>query len=166
MKEDETLIPDLKKYRSLNGSDFSIDAWTEIEGNIKLAIGYTSLFWPAFVEHEHGVFLKSHFSVSTFEQLKIQVGNYAQIESLMNHIHIVDLFAVKDNPGKSDVEALNKEQVIYLGRKLMEMYSAKLRLNFPTKIVEVTSNFDDNLGAIEDYQFTFYQLENLSRNTK
>ncbi len=41
----EKLIPDLIKWRELNGQDFTINNWTSNEGNIKLAIGYSFIFW-------------------------------------------------------------------------------------------------------------------------
>lgn len=44
MFDDEKLVPDLIKWRKENGASFSIDDWTNYNGNISLAIGYSLIF--------------------------------------------------------------------------------------------------------------------------
>lgn len=160
MNDDEKLIPELIEWRQHNSSDFNIDTWTSIEGNIKLAIGYSFLFWPDFIEHDNCIFIKSHFSVDNFMQwTKVDyVKNFAQIESVINHIHIVDLF--------SDQTEITPDQVIFLGKKLCEIYLAKLTINFPDKHFIVDFNHLDNPNDLTDYQLTFFQPNNEKRVTK
>ena len=99
MIDQEKLIPEIKDWRASNGQKFDIEDWIAIEGNIKLAIGYTSIFWPDFVDHDGCVFLKSHFSLDNYNQWEKadDVENYAQIEYVFNQIHILDLFADEKN---------------------------------------------------------------------
>lgn len=178
MNEDEKLIPELKEWRKRSGPQFNMDTWIEIEGNIRLAIGYTSLFWPDFVEHNNCIFLKSHFSVDTFKHWENPSisEHYAQIESIMNHIHIADLFAVavprrsffdklfnrypKQLPGRNDI---TKEQVVFFGNKLLDMYRAKLSIDFPNRKFAVSFDCVDDPENLEDYQLTFWQPENDDR---
>jgi hypothetical protein len=180
MNEYEKLIPELTEWKKRNGSQFNIETWTEIEGNIKLAIGYSNLFWPDFIEHDNCIFLKSHFSIDNFELWENTASNknYAQIESIMNHIHIVDLFATLAPPSRQSIynklfnravyrqEKITKEQVIFLGNKLLEIYSAKLSIDYPEKRFDISFDFIDNPDNIEDYQLTFCQSDNESRKTK
>lgn len=181
MTQDEKLIPDLQEWRKFNGPNFSIDSWTAIKGNIKLAIGYSFLFWPEFIEHENCVFLKSHFSIDTFKhwQNPNHIKNYAGIESMINHIHIVDLFATASTPPRQSLihrlfkkaekdlfEKPSKEQIIYLGNKLVETYRAKLVVEYPNKKFDISFDYVDNPENLEDYQLTFWQPDNENREIK
>lgn len=160
MNEDEKLIPDLKEWRELNGNDFSIDNWTSIEGNIKLSIGYLSLFWTDFIEYNDCVFFKKRFSVENFLHWSNakSVKNFAQIESVINHIHIIDLFS--DESKRKEVSV---DQIKYLGNKMCEIYSVKLKSDFPDRQFIVRFNGDEKLENLSDYQLTFYQEINESR---
>ena len=161
MLDDEKLIPELRVWRDLNSESFSINAWTMASGNIKLAIGYSFLYSPDFIEYEGCVFLKDHFNVPNFEDWKLAeyVFNYAQIESVINHIHIPDLFPM-------DNEDINIDQIRYLGTKLCEIYSAKLKLEFPNKIFTVSFNGNEELEDLLDYELTFYQEANTARKLR
>ena len=159
MNEDEKLIPDLRTWRDLNREEFSISDWTSIEGNIKLAIGYSCLFWPDFIEYDDCVFLKDTFSVENFKDwTKTEyVVHFAQIESVINHIHILDLFASEKH------DEITCEQIKYLGNKIREIYEVKLISNFPDKKFEVLFNGDEHLEDLLDYEITFFQKANENR---
>ena len=120
MTEIQNLIPEIKDWQKHNGDKFDVEDWIAIEGNIKLAIGYTSIFWPDFIEYENCVFLKSHFSIENYNEWKnvAYVEYFSQIEYVLNHIHILDLFAEKQ--GKQ--LEISKDQIIYLGNVLREIY--------------------------------------------
>ena len=165
MNEDEKLIPDLKEWRELNGNDFSIDDWTSMEGNIKLSIGYLSLFWTDFIEYDDCVLFKKHFSIDNFLHWSNaeSVEYFAQIESVINHIHIIDLFS-DENKRKE----ISVDQIKYIGNKMCEIYLVKLKSDFPDRQFIIRFNGDENLGNLSDYQLTFYQTtnENIKLNKK
>jgi hypothetical protein len=159
MKEDEKLIPDLQNWRNRNSANFSISDWTSIEGNIKLAIGYSYLFWPDFIEYDDCVFLKDAFSVENFKEwTKTEyVVHFAQIESVINHIHILDLFTSEKQ------DEITYEQIKYLGNKIREIYNIKLKSDFPNRKFEVLFNGDEQLENLLDYELTFFQEANEKR---
>lgn len=159
MIEAEKLIPDLIEWRKLNGQNFSIESWTSIEGNMNLAIGFSFIFWPDFIEHNDCVFIKNHFSISNFDNWTKTacVNNYAQIESVMNHIHILDLFSREEIRN-----IITIDQVKFLGKKICEMYSVKLKSDFPERQFTFTFNCDKDL-ELDEYEITFYQKNNESK---
>ena len=162
MIHEEKLIPEIRDWKVSNGQQFDIEDWIAIEGNIKLAIGYSIVFWPTFLEHDECVFIKSHFSPENFnEWLNVEyVDNYGQIEAVINHLHIMDLFT-----GERHNEITN-EQIIYLGNILREIYEVKLKAEFPTRNFVVTFNGNDENQDLIDYQLTFYQDDSSSRLTR
>jgi hypothetical protein len=161
--DEEKLIPELADWRKLNGDQFSIEDWVVGEGDIKFAIGYSILFWPEFIEYDDCVILKSHFDSNNFESWKNTeyVFNYAQIESVLNHIHILDLFGADEK--KNEV---NYEQILFLGNRLCEIYKAKLKLEYPEKKFIFDFNGNERLAALQEYEITFYQEKNVNRKTK
>ena len=124
MNEDEKLIPDLIEWRQLNGEDFSIDDWTSNEGNIKLAIGYSFIFWPDFIEHDDCVFIKDNFSLNNFNNWTNAeyIRHFAQIESVINHIHVIDFFS-----GDHNRNEITFAQIKFLGEKICKIYAVKLK---------------------------------------
>ena len=162
MIDELKLIPELKDWKKENGQGFDIRDWVSCEGDIKMAIGYSVIFWPEFLEFQDCVFIKSHFSVDNFHEWtkSESVTNYGQIESVINHIHILDLFTfAKQNE-------VNVEQIKYLGNVLGEIYSTKLNADFPNRKFNVTFNGNEELDDLMDYQLTFHQNESSNRIIK
>ena len=161
--DDEKLIPELSNWRKHNGKDFSIKDWIVGEGNVKFAIAYSFLFWPEFVEYDDCIIFKNHFDKSNFENWKSTeyIKSYSQIESVLNHIHILDLFGTDEKK-----EEINYEQILFLGSKLCEIYSAKLKLDFPERTFTFDFNGNEKLEATDEYERTFYQEKNINRKPK
>ncbi len=141
---DEKLIPELSEWRKLNGSDFSIEDWIISEGNINFSIGYSLLFWPEFIEFENW-------------RRSENIKNYAQIESVLNHIHIIDLFGTDEKK-----DEVNYEQIMFLGNKICEMYRAKLQFEYPEKEFIFEFNGFVRHLPLDEYEITFYQNNNLT----
>ncbi len=162
MIDELKLIPELKDWRKENGQDFDIQDWVTSEGDIQMAIGYSTIFWPEFVEFNDYIFIKSHFSEDNFKEwIKSEsVSNYGQIENVINHIHILDLFSYEK---QADISF---EQVKYLGDLLQKIYSTKLKVEFPNRNFTVTFNGAEHLNDLIDYQLTFYQNNSVNRIIK
>ena len=163
MKEDEKLIPELAEWRKFNGDEFSIEDWIAIEGNIRFTIAYSLIFWPEFIEYDDCVILKNRFDSQNFENWKNTeyVKSYSQIESVLNHIHILDLYGTDKKQNE-----INYEQIVFLGNKFCEIYSAKLKVDFPERKFVFQFNGNEKLEAFDEYEITFYQEKNQNRKTK
>jgi len=145
----DQLIPEMRDWN--NGAGIDVRAWIECSGSFQLAIGYSTLFWPEFVEFERYV-LRAGFSVESLRGFERQCGgDRRRIEAVMNHLHIADIH-------HQGCEDITRERVVYLGQVLSEIYRAKLAWQFPAKRFEV--HFDDSPAEhITDYELTFVQIE-------
>jgi hypothetical protein len=101
------------------------------------------------------------------------------LELVINHVHVVDLFTTasskqsvlnkvfnKQPKATTETTLINKEQVVFLGNKLREMYRAKLAHQFPDKEFDVSFDYINNPDHLEDYQLTFHQPSNECRLIK
>jgi hypothetical protein len=149
----EKLIPEIKDWKNSGKEVMDIEQWIVVEGNLSLDIGNSFIFWPDFIEYNNCVVLEFHFSENDFKNWTgtSYIENYSQIESVINHIHILYLFALE-----------KKKDIIYghvkfLGNTPLEIYGAKLKIQYPTKSFLVTFNGDELCEDLLDYQMTFHQ---------
>lgn len=141
------LIPELPDWN--NGRGISVEAWVGCSGSVELAVGYSRLFWPEFVEHEGCVFF-ADFSVESYRGFMQQCkGDRRRVEIVMNHRHVFSYFS---HMGGSATEA----QIIYLGRVLRDIWQAKLAHDFPDRTF-VVSFPEDPSEDLTDYEVTFWQ---------
>jgi hypothetical protein len=151
MEDYSTLIPELKDWNNGNGID--VEAWIGCVGSFQLAIGYSTLFWPKFVEFEGYVFRES-FSIEGLRQWERQGIDRRSIEAVMNHLHIADTHSTA-------CEDISRERIVYLGRLLREIHQVKLQWQFPGR--RFTVLFDDSHHEeLTDYQLTFFQTPSTS----
>src|SRR5882724_9427403 len=116
------LIPELPLWN--DGKGIEIDSWLGCRGDFQLAIAFSRLFWPKFVEHDDCV-LFEEFSPKTYDDFFSSCrGDRSAVEAVMNHQHILDLFHHASDDATAD-------QLIYLGRVLKNIYTVKLKHDFP-----------------------------------
>jgi hypothetical protein len=139
------LIPELKEWN--NGEGIDVESWIGCVGSFEKAIGYSVVFWPHFVEYD-GCILKDNFSRESYDSfMKQHNGDKTLVEAVMNHLHIKDIQCYGCFH--------TKEQLIYIGNVLKEIYTCKLKAQFPEKQFEVKfENYEENE---DDYEVTFYQ---------
>ena len=141
------LVPEIGLWN--NGCGISLDLWIRCVANIEHAIGFGELFWPDFVEHD-GCVLFAGFSEESFLGFMRQTGgDRRRVEVVMNHRHILDLFGGHDS-------SPTRSQIVYLGRLLKEMWSAKLQRDFLGKRC-VVSFSDEPSEDLLGYEVTFFQ---------
>ena len=113
--------------------------------NIEIAIAFTKLFWPDFVEHEGGIFLSEAFNSQIYEQWKIELGNdVAAIEQVMNHQHIDDIL-----PG---AENASTDNLLYLGQALAQMWESRLKSLYPQRRFQVKCDRDEDTVVVTFFQ--------------
>ncbi len=143
------LVPCLLEWN--NGQGIDIESWIGCSGNFQLAVGYSTLFWPRFVEFE-GYILREGFSLESLRSFQQQSDPSRRgVEAVMNHVHIAAIHY-------HDCAECTTEHAVYLGRTLQEIYEAKLAWQFPHRRLEVV--FDESEREdVMSYEITFYQRD-------
>jgi hypothetical protein len=133
-----------------NGKGISLGHWTANTGNFSLAVGYSELFWPRFVEFEEYVLLEG-FGLEGLRSFEQGAGaTRRSIEQVMNHFHIADV-------QHSSCADVSSDKLIILGRRLREIYVAKLAYEFPGRAFSVEFFQPDDPEELDGYQVTFSQ---------
>jgi hypothetical protein len=149
MTDFNELIPEMREWN--NGDGIDVEAWIGCSGNFRLAVGYSVIFWPRFVEFE-GYVLRQGFSVDVLRNCESKCsGDRKAIEAVLNHLHIADI----QHYGCEDI---SRERILYLGRLLREIYEAKLAWQFPKRRFEVCF-YEPDTEDLFDYEITFFQAE-------
>jgi hypothetical protein len=141
------LIPELKDWN--NGAGIDAESWIGCTGTFQLAIGYSLIFWPQFVEHDDMVLRAGYNEESLGGFMQQHRGNKSSVEAVMNHLHLDSIQYL----GCPDA---TPERLAYLGNVLKSIYEVKLRNDFPNRTFVVSLN-DSPKEDISKYQLTFYQ---------
>ena len=120
------------------------NAWPDyinyyVHPDIVVAVG--RLLIPAFVEHEGGVFLQERFTTSGFLTWKEKLYDVTEVEKVINHQHVYDLFSFDDNIAESS----------YIGVANLMAQTLRIALasSFPERDFNVcVSNTDQDYGPI------------------
>jgi hypothetical protein len=108
-------------------------------GGLHMAVAFGALFWPQFVEHEGCVFLSERFSVEAYEQWSAELPTRRDLEQMINHVHLWDLFAFfTDQSGDDAFEQL--------GLLLAKTWRCALADRFPDRDFEVSFVSDGGYG--------------------
>lgn len=138
-------LSDFQQWKKANGDDFSLWDYLFGSANIEIAIAFTKLFWPDFVEHEGGIFLSEAFDSQIYEQWKIELGNdVAAIEQVMNHQHVDDIL-----PGAQNASSDN---LLYLGQALAQMWESRLKSLYPQRRFQVKCDRDEDTVVVTFFQ--------------
>ncbi len=143
----EALIPEMRDWN--NGAGIDINSWIGCAGNFSLAIGYSTIFWPRFVEFE-GYILNEGFDLPSLRTFEGRSGaTRYSVEWVMNHLHIADIQYY-------NCDDITQEKIVYLGRLLQEIYRVKLAWQFPRRKMNVEF-YEPEDGELLEYQLSFYQ---------
>ncbi|NOU23151.1 MAG: hypothetical protein HOO93_15465 [Methyloglobulus sp.] len=135
-----------------NGTGIDLELWIGCEGTFSLAVGYSTVFWPEFVEFESYI-LSLGFSETSLREFESQQGSTRKsVEWVMNHLHIADIqyYGCKD---------ISKDKIIPLGNVLKQIYEAKLKWQFPDRPCIVEFYVPKNEDELTDYQISFWQKQ-------
>jgi hypothetical protein len=93
---DTSVLPIFQRYKKDNESwipDFDTWSYLNLRADFDLAAAFAKLFWPDFVEVDGCVLLQREYSPEAFAELMERYdGDRRAVESLLNHVHITDLF--------------------------------------------------------------------------
>lgn len=152
MKIPESMKDELGAWNGGDGID--LESWISYSGNFSLAVGYTSIFCPKFVEFEDYIFATEEMCEDSIRRLRgferHQGSMPLSIEWTINHIHIADLHY-------RGCEDLSIDKIILLGHALKEIYEARLHYLFPNKPCSVEFYQPENPDMLEEYQLSFWQ---------
>ena len=132
-----------------NGDGIDLESWIGCEGNFSLAVGYASVFWPAFTLFE-GYVLPDGFSEDTLRSFEQNGRSRKSVEWIMNHLHIADI----EHRGCGDI---SRDKLLVLGNVLKEVYEAKLQWQFPDRPCTVEFFIPDEPDNLTEYQLSFWQ---------
>ncbi len=105
-------------------------------GGAQLAVAFSSLFWPMFVEVEGCVFLQERYDPSNFrEWWRKLCGDARRVEGIVNHVHLWDLFDL-------DEQSVPEEALQDLAEILSLTWACALRSQFPDRSFDVRVDLD------------------------
>jgi hypothetical protein len=131
-----------------DGKGIGLETWIECHGDFKLAVGYTTIFWPIFVLFEDYI-LRENFTVDTLRSFEKQ-RDKKSVEWVVNHLHIADIHC-------NDRETISEDKIIFLGRALKEMWEAKLKCQFPDRPCVVEFYEPEDRKNLIEFQLSFWQ---------
>lgn len=152
MKIPDSMKEELQAWN--NGDGIDLESWTGCSGNFSLAVGYSALFCPQFIEFEDYILQTDEVNdglISSIRGFESQEGSSLKsVEWVINHLHIFDV-------QYSGCEDISSDKLIVIGDALKEIYEAMLAYKFPNKPCEVEFYIPENKEDYEDYQISFWQ---------
>lgn len=147
-----TLLPELAAWNNNAGID--IESWIRCIGRYDHAIGYTTIFWPNFTLHDDCVFISSYNDkIDNWENynnwMKTYHGDKTQVEKIMNHEHIINIFKNSEFTPTIDI-------IEYFGNLLVDMWLCKLKKDYPDNNIIVDFFEDSKIEGLNRYIITVY----------
>lgn len=147
MKTPPSMVEELSKWN--NGDGVDLETWVDTMGNYNFAVGYITLFWPKFVEFEHYI-LTSRFTPEQVRGFENNPNSTPMaVEWVINHVHISDIHLADEN--------ISVDKVVMLGEVMAEIYTAKLKWQFPDKPCIVEFIKPEDPEDLQEYQLSFWQ---------
>lgn len=141
MKKERTAaitMPRLVQWRSEFDGPLGIFDYLSMRGGPTLALAFAELFWPRFVEIRGCVLLKERYEASNFETWWEKLsGHTHEIEAMINHIHLWDLFDLDE---EAVPEAAMEELVEVIGL----CWGCALRHTYPGRRFDVVVSTDES----------------------
>jgi hypothetical protein len=142
------MTPELAAWN--NGRGIDLESWIACSGDFKLAVGYSSVFWPRFELYDDYI-LKVGYSAENVQAFEQQCkGDKRSVEWVCNHLHIADI----QSHGCEDI---SEDKIVFLGRVLKEIWEAKLRWQFPDRPCEVVFYEPEDRTNLIEFQLSFWQ---------
>ena len=136
------------------GAGIELREWVGCKGDFSLAVGYTTIFCPEFIEFEDYVLSRGELSDDAIRAIRgfesREGSTPMSVEWVMNHIHLADL----QYAGCPD---LTEDKLLILGEALQKIYAARLHYLFPEKPCIVEFYKPEDPAELVEYQLSFWQ---------
>ena len=104
------------------------------------SVAVASLLFPQFVSVKGGVFLAHRFTIENFNEWWNHFeGDIQQIEKMINHVHLWDLF-----PTATGSEGTESAELTALGEWMVMSWAIAVESAYPGRLFSVT--LDDDYG--------------------
>lgn len=140
------LIPELREWN--DGRGISLADWANAVGRYDYVVAYASTFWPDFFVRDDCVFRLDPDKENLAAWMSTLDNDRSQVEAVINHLHILDMFTSKDFKPTLQV-------VRHIARLLKDMWSCKLQRDFPERQFRV--EVSDGTPDLLTYEVTFFQ---------
>lgn len=152
-----SVMPVYQWFRSEEGNA-NITVWNylNMRGDLELAVGFSKLFYPDFVEVEGCVLLSVAYSPDSYQRWKKALnGDRSHIETMLNYTRVWELFLGPTTlpPAVIIDESTTSALSIYLGKVLAICWRHALHDAFPEKTFNIV--YDE---SYHDPSVTFYQI--------
>lgn len=148
----KSMIEELSLWN--NGKGIDLESWVGCEGSFSLAVGYTSIFCPNFVEYGGYIFQAEEVDenlISAVKRWESSNGTTRQgVEWVINHLHISDI-------QHNACEDISKDKLLVIGRALKKIYEAMLSFQFPERPCVVEFQIPEDEDNLDSYQISFWQ---------
>ncbi len=145
------LLPDLSAWNHGDGIDAT--NWLYAIATSDVAVAYSELFWPTFVEFE-GYIFREGFTIEAVRSWEhAENSSRLLVESYVNTFDVGELFTLNNE----EWSPLVKLRAIHIGRVLAEVHEVKLKRDFPDRTFKV-SFFDGSQEEDGEVSLSFWQL--------
>lgn len=137
-RPEPTKLPAVGRQASPNGEQPGVwDYLGEQNGAASLAVAFSYLFWPSFVEVEGCVLLEERYEPSNFREWWERLsGDVPRVEEVINHVHLWDLFYGDDG-------WLPDGALAELARVMAHCWMCALREAYPSRSFDVRLSTGD-----------------------
>lgn len=143
----DQLIPKLAAWN--NGAGIDPWGWINCLARYDQAMGYALIFWPDFDIYDDCIFTHEPDPQNYQSWMSRRKGDKTRVEAMLNHQHITGLFFNSEMKPTKDI-------VLHIGRTLKDMWSCRLKRDFPDRRIRVEFHEADS-DELVDYQITVFQ---------
>lgn len=136
-----------------DGKGISLSEWICSIGRYDHFIGYSSLIWPKFREYKNRIYISDFFDEDRLNEMLNSGTTPRDAQIFMNILDLSQIFQYEKENVRDDV-------ILYLAQILTESWTAKLKLDYPTKDIEVVT--DNNLDEESNRELFISVVENQS----
>ena len=131
------------------GTEVDLATWITGAGSLRLAVGYSTVFWPRFRTVDKYI-LRGPATLQQIRDWEAAPGSTPRsVEATLNHLHMVDIHYSNEDA--------SPDKLVFLGNVLKEIYQAKLAWQFPDRPCKVEFGVPTNEDDLAGYELTFWQ---------